>query len=102
MAKSVADAADRVAAGTDSVTEQVANKAHDVIDRAAQHASDAEVRAREAAAMSLQKVGAAQVQARQQLDESMNRLAEFMHERPMAAAGMIFAAGACCALLLRR
>lgn len=102
MTKTVADVVERVSAGAESVTEQVANKAHDVIDRAAAHAQGAESRAREVAAVSKQKVGAAQVQAREQLDQSINYLAEFMRERPMAAAGMIFAAGACFALLLRR
>jgi len=102
MSKTVAETLERAAAAADSMTEQVANRAHDVIDRAASHASEAEAKAREAAALSLQKFEGAQLQAREQLDESLNRLAEFMRERPMAAAGMIFAAGACVALLLRR
>jgi len=102
MAKTVAGNLDKLAAGVDSMTEQVANRAHDVIDRAASRASEAEAKAREAAALSVQRLEGAQLVARQQIDESINRLAEFMRERPMAAAGMIFAAGACVALMLRR
>ena len=84
------------------ITDQVVNKAHEAIDRAAVHARDAEARAREKTASSVQQLESTHDHARQELDAVLRKLDGFVREKPFAAAGVAFAAGVLTAALLRR
>ena len=85
-----------------SMSDQVAARAHEAVERAAETARDLEVRARSVAATSAEKMGEKQEQARQQLDHAVGRISTFIREEPVAAAGMAFALGIFAAALLRR
>jgi len=84
------------------MADQVAARAHDVVDRAAETAREVEARARDVAATSKEKLEVKQAQAKQQVDATVNRIATFIREEPVAAAGLAFAAGIFAAALLRR
>jgi ElaB/YqjD/DUF883 family membrane-anchored ribosome-binding protein len=101
MTRTVAKAVHK-AAGDDLMTDQMATVAHEVIDRAAQHVGDAEARARGAAALSVQKFENAQIEARERLDNTASRIAEFVRGRPVAAIGLVFIAGTVVGTMLRR
>jgi ElaB/YqjD/DUF883 family membrane-anchored ribosome-binding protein len=90
------------ALGDDLVTDQVASAAHDAIDRAAQRVGDAEARARGAAALSVQKLENAQIEARERFGTTAGRVAEFVRERPVAAIGLVFLAGTVVGTMMRR
>ena len=101
MAKTVT----KVAGATtidDLVTDHVASVAHNVIDRAAQQCGNAEARARDAAALSVQKLEGAQEQAKQRLDITVGRIAQIILERPVAAIGFVFVTGTVVGTMLRR
>src|SRR5262249_27697440 len=85
-----------------SMSDQVAARAHEAVDRAAETARDLEGRARDVASMSVEKIGEKQEQAREQLDVALGKIGTFIREEPVAAAGMAFAFGIFAAALLRR
>jgi ElaB/YqjD/DUF883 family membrane-anchored ribosome-binding protein len=90
------------AVGDELVTDQVATAAHQAIDRAAEQLGGAETRARGAAALSVQKFEHVQQEAKERLDNTTNRVAEFIRGRPVAAIGLVFIAGTVVGSMLRR
>jgi ElaB/YqjD/DUF883 family membrane-anchored ribosome-binding protein len=84
------------------MADQVAARAHEVVDRAAETAREVEARARDVATTSMEKLEVKQAQARQQVDATVSRIATFIREEPVAAAGVAFAIGIFAAALLRR
>ncbi len=85
-----------------STTQKVANVAHDAIDGAAKKAEPVEQQLREQATKASEQMGATQAAAMQQVEDSMKKVENFVRERPVAATGLAFAAGALAAIILRR
>ena len=85
-----------------STTQKVASVAHDAIDGAAKKAEPLEHQLREQANKASDQMGDTQAAAKQQVEQSMRTVESFVRERPVAATGIAFAAGALAALLLRR
>ena len=83
-------------------THRVAETAHDVIDRAADKAEPVEQDLRERAAKAGEKLETTRANAGEQVEKSVANLESFVRERPVAATGIAFAAGALAAILLRR
>ena len=84
------------------MTDQVATRAHEAVDKAANTARELEARARDVASTSVEKIGERQEQARRQIDQALGKIGAFIREEPVAAAGMAFAVGIFAAALLRR
>lgn len=76
--------------------------AHEAIDSAAERAEDVERKVRSEARRVSERVERGETRARHQIDETLTSMEEFIRERPMAAAGMAFAAGMVAAIILRR
>lgn len=85
-----------------TTTTRVAKTAHDVIDETAAKAGPVEMKIRETAAIAGNKVEATQEKARDQIDESLEKMESFVRERPVTSAGIAFAAGVLVSTLLRR
>ena len=83
-------------------TERVAKTAHDVIDETAAKTAPVEVKLRDKATHAGEKVEATQEKARDQIDESLEKMESFVKERPVTSAGIAFAAGVLVSTLLRR
>ena len=83
-------------------TEQVRKTAHRAVDQAAEKAGAVEEKVRTEADR-LKEIADNQREAtRQKIDAGLRRTDRFIQERPLAAAGIAFAAGAVAAMLLRR
>jgi ElaB/YqjD/DUF883 family membrane-anchored ribosome-binding protein len=80
----------------------VANVAHEAIDGAARKAQPIEQQLREQAHKAGEQVEATQAAAMQQVEQSMKKVESFVRQKPVAATGLAFAAGALFALILRR
>lgn len=76
--------------------------AHDAIDSASGKAEQVEEKVRAEAAKLAEKSSEGAAEAKKQFDATVNRVEGFVKERPLAAAGIAFAAGALGALLLKR
>jgi len=85
-----------------STTQKVAGVAHDAIDGAAKKATSVEHQLREQAHKASEQVGDVQAAAKHQVEQTMQTVENFIRERPVAATGLAFAAGALAALILRR
>jgi ElaB/YqjD/DUF883 family membrane-anchored ribosome-binding protein len=85
-----------------SVTSRVASSAHDTIDSAAAKVEDLEVHLRAGAVKAGTKLDASQEAATAQVEKSLAKLESFVKGRPVAAAGIAFAAGVLATALLRR
>jgi ElaB/YqjD/DUF883 family membrane-anchored ribosome-binding protein len=83
-------------------TEQARKTAHELVDTAADKAEGAEARLREEASRLGERASERKEQAQAQIDAGLSKADAFIRERPLAAAGIAFAAGAATALLLRR
>ena len=94
-------------------THKVASVAHDAIDGASKKAEPLEQQLREQAAKASEqlreqagKAGeqleATQAAAVKQVEDSIQKIERFVRERPVAATGLAFAAGALAAMILRR
>lgn len=83
-------------------THKVAGVAHHAIDDAARKAEPIEQQLREQAHKASEQMEATQAVAMEQLEHSMKKVESFVRERPVAATGLAFAAGALVALILRR
>ncbi len=83
-------------------TERAASIAREAIDGAARKAEPVERQLREQAVKAGDRLEAGQAAAAQQLEQSMKSVESFVRERPVAATGIAFAAGALAAILLRR
>ena len=90
------------AATTASVTQRVANSAHDTIDSAAVKAEELEANLRAGAAKAGKKLEDSQEATTEQIDKSLIKFESFVKGRPFAAAGIAFAAGVLATALLRR
>ena len=85
-----------------SVTERVASSAHDTIDSAAAKAEELEGQLRSGASKAGTKLDASAEAATEQVEKSLAGLESFVKNRPIAAAGIAFAAGVLATSLLRR
>lgn len=85
-----------------STTRKVASLAHDAIEGAADKAEPIEQQIRERADQAGEQLELTQAAAAEQVGQSMKNIETFVKERPIAAAGIAFAAGALAALLLKR
>jgi ElaB/YqjD/DUF883 family membrane-anchored ribosome-binding protein len=85
-----------------STTERLAQSAHEVIDDAAEKASKVEHQVRESAERANEKLEGSRQAAGEQLDRTIASAENFINERPVAAAGIAFAAGVLATALLRR
>lgn len=86
----------------ESVTQRVASSAHDTIDSAAAKAEELELQLRAGAVKAGMKIGASQEATTAQVEKSLAKLEAFIKGRPIAAAGIAFAAGVLATALLRR
>lgn len=94
--------ADVKEAATRSTTRQVANSAHDMIDAAATKAEKAEMEMRQRAEAVSNKAEATQEQAVHNFEKVLSSTEGFVKEKPIAAAGLAFAAGVVATAILRR
>jgi ElaB/YqjD/DUF883 family membrane-anchored ribosome-binding protein len=85
-----------------SVTQRVASSAHDTIDSAAAKAEELEVHLRAGVVKAGSKIEGSQDAATAQVEKSLAKLETFVKGRPIAAAGIAFAAGVLATALLRR
>ena len=83
-------------------TQRVAAAAHEVIDAAAEKAEPVEQQIRETASRAGEKLEASQEAVVAQVGQSVASLENFVRQRPIAAAGIAFAAGVLATSLLRR
>ena len=83
-------------------TEHLSQAAHETIDRAARGAAKVESSLRESASHAGEQAKATKERAAVQFDSALKRLDAFMHEHPVSAAGVAFAAGMLLSSLLRR
>jgi ElaB/YqjD/DUF883 family membrane-anchored ribosome-binding protein len=83
-------------------TQKVANVAHEAIDGAASKAQPVEEQIRTRASKAGEQLDAKQAAAIKQMEQSMKQVESFVRERPVAATGIAFAAGALAAMILRR
>jgi len=84
-----------------STTERVADKAHAAIDSTAEKAEDLEKSARRNAEQTREKLSEKGHAAADTLQDSLSEVQNFVKERPIAAAGIAFAAGIVASRLLR-
>ncbi len=85
-----------------STTQKVAGAVHQAVDGAAKKAEPMEHQLREQASKASEHVGDAQAAAKLQVEQTMRTVESFVRDRPVAATGLAFAAGALAAILLRR
>ncbi len=84
------------------ITDKARDFAHEAVDSASAKAEDVERKLRSEARRMAEKVEKGETRARHQIDDTLTSMEEFIRERPMAAAGMAFAAGMLAAMILRR
>jgi ElaB/YqjD/DUF883 family membrane-anchored ribosome-binding protein len=85
-----------------SITQRIASSAHETIDSAAVKADELELHLRAGAAKAGTKLESSQEAATAQVEKSLAKLESFVKGRPIAAAGIAFAAGVLATALLRR
>jgi ElaB/YqjD/DUF883 family membrane-anchored ribosome-binding protein len=85
-----------------SVSHRVASSAHDTIDSAAAKAEEFEAQLRAGVVKAGSTLDATQEAATAQAERSLAKLESFVKARPIAAAGIAFAAGILATALLRR
>ena len=83
-------------------TRRAAEAVHDAVDQAASKAEHIEQRVRASATETGERVRAGQQAAADGVARSLNTVEQFVNERPLAAAGIAFAAGMVFTNLLRR
>lgn len=76
-----------------STTSDVARKAHSLVDKAADKAADIEQSVREGAGDAQDKLHEKREAAADTFNESVANVEDFVKRRPLAAAGIAFAAG---------
>jgi ElaB/YqjD/DUF883 family membrane-anchored ribosome-binding protein len=84
------------------ITDKARKFAHEAVESASARAEGVERKVRDEARRVADKVDKGETRARHQVDETLTSMEEFIRERPMAAAGMAFAAGMIAAMILRR
>ena len=85
-----------------TITRKARAFAHEAIDSASARAEDVERKIRSEARRVADRVEQGETRARHQIDDTLSSMEDFIRERPMAAAGMAFAAGMIAAIILRR
>ena len=85
-----------------SSTRKVAAVAHEAIDGAASKVEPIEQQIREQSEKVSGQLDATQVAATETVEQTMKKVENFVRERPIAATGIAFAAGALIALILKR
>jgi ElaB/YqjD/DUF883 family membrane-anchored ribosome-binding protein len=85
-----------------STTHKAAKAAHELIDETAAKAESVEQRLRQRANDAGEKFGESQEAVAKQVSKSVDQVEAFVKERPVAAAGIAFAAGIVVAALFRR
>ena len=92
------------AAGTPEspATESAKRYAHDAVDSVAESAAQAERKIREFGATAEEQVRDRAQAARAQADDTVERVRRYAEEKPLAAAGIAFAAGLLLSRLLSR
>lgn len=85
-----------------SIAQRVAISAHETIDSAAAKADEIEQQLRVGATKAGNRFDASQEAATAQVEKSLDKLETFVKARPIAAAGIAFAAGVIATALLRR
>ena len=100
QAKSAATSA--IKNGSATTSRRAAEAAHAVIEDTANKAEVVETQLRERAAKAGEKVEASQEAAAEQFKRTVSKAESFAKERPVAAAGIAFAAGVLASALLRR
>ena len=85
-----------------STSQRVAEAAHEAVEEAAAKAEKVERQLRDHAAQAGEKLEASQEVAMEQMERSIERIESFVKSRPIAAAGIAFAAGVMATALLRR
>ena len=85
-----------------SITQRIASSAHETIDSAAVKADELELHLRAGVVKAGTKLEASQEAATAQVEKSLAKLESFVKSRPIAAAGIAFAAGVLATALLRR
>lgn len=83
-------------------TDRIAQSAHEVIDESASKAKVVEEKLRDSAEEASEKADATQKAAVESIRETTDKAEAFARERPIAAAGIAFAAGVLTAAILRR
>jgi ElaB/YqjD/DUF883 family membrane-anchored ribosome-binding protein len=83
-------------------TEYIRSTAHEMVDNAADRAEDVEKKVRVEAARVAEKAEASKAEAEQLLRKSLKKVDSFVHQRPVAVAGIAFAAGMFATMLLKR
>ena len=83
-------------------TDRLASSAHEVIDGAAEKSAPIEKQIRAAAVEMGEQLETSKAQATEQLDHTLKQVQSFVKDRPIAAAGIAFAAGVVITTLLRR
>jgi ElaB/YqjD/DUF883 family membrane-anchored ribosome-binding protein len=86
----------------ESVTQRVASSAHQTIDSAAVKADEFEEHLRAGVVKAGSKIDESQEAATAQVEKSLAKLESMVKNRPIAAAGIAFAAGVLATALLRR
>lgn len=97
--KSAATNSERESAPT---ARRVSALAHEAIDSASGKAEEVEKKLRAEAGRIADRSSETAAEAKKQLDETLDRLDQFVREKPFTAAGIAFAAGVVGALLIKR
>ncbi len=84
------------------VTENVAQAAHEAVDRAAGGAAKAEDKVRRMAATGEEQLREKTAEARQSAEQSLEQFRQYTRDNPMMSAGIAFAAGLVVSRLLSR
>lgn len=82
--------------------EKAAAKAHEAIDAASAKAENMEVKLRDKAADTQQKLGEKKAEASAQIENTLASMEAYIREKPLAAAGMAFAAGIIASRILKK
>ena len=102
MSTKASEANGQTTAQERSTTDRIAESAHKAVDDAANRAKSVEDDLRDRARRTGDKVDATQDAAIQSVREATAQAEAFAKERPLAAAGIAFAAGLLTASILRR
>ena len=84
------------------VTDYLASSAHEAIDGAADKSAPIEKHIRATAVELGEQLETSKAHAADQLDQTLKQMQSFVKDRPIAAAGIAFAAGVVVTTLLRR
>jgi len=96
------DASNHSGVQADTAAKRIASAAHEAIDSAADSAERVERKVRQGVADAGETFDKSQEAASRQVKQSIDSLESFLRRRPVAAAGVAFAAGALATALLRR